>query len=222
MTLQYYMYEVRQLLPDTKESLDDREIIRLINLQRALWIKNEINKNRPPYDNLVQTIHIELSLQDQSTYPGITTTSRILRSTVHIPKPIITATRDTILNVRNPLILAEPFNYITRDDAVYCGNGKLNTKDVFFWVYDSHLWIKLNKANPKLSLLRDVAIEGIWEDPVLVDRDYIQKVTDNEYEEYDMEYPMNDVMWTYIKGYIGQNASQVIQQHEQEDTRKDT
>jgi hypothetical protein len=217
MKLQYYIYEIRELLPDSKKSLDDREIIRLINLQRIFWIKNEINKNRPAYDNLVQTIHLELVLVDQSTYPGISTTSRILRTDLTIPKPILTATNDTILNIRNPLVIAEPFNYVTRDNSIYCGNGKTNTKDIYCWQYNSYLWIKINVMNPKIALLRNIAVEGIWEDPVLVDRDYILQESEMVYEPYDFEYPMNDALWAYIKEYIKKGSQEITTQNAEEE-----
>jgi len=199
MLLNRYVSEIKELL---QADLSDRFIIDQINQFRAVWIKNELNKNRVIDDVIKQTITcIEMTIQTQSECPAVTTTDMVLKSTVSIPKTIIRSNRDSILSVRNSKILSERYNYVPLERAVYSGSGKVNKREIFAFIYNDYLYIKLNPENPKIPLLNKVSIEGLFENPL----DVAEMTCCDDSTCYDittMDYPLSIGAWAYIKSQM--------------------
>jgi hypothetical protein len=221
MELSYYISEIRQALPIDWIHLDDRMIIRLINQFRTVYIKNHYNQNRSFDRGLMQTINILVNPVSQSTISYINSSARILRSTHPIPKLIKISHRDLITNIRNANILNEEFNYVTKDEAIYAGNGKVNTRDIFVFIdheNEDYLYVKIKRENPKIAMLTHVSIQGIFENPL----DCIPLQYGDEYVDHrDYEYPMTDTIWGYVKSLILQDGLKVIQSDSQDDKKKE-
>lgn len=210
MLLAYYIDEIRNLLPEDKKHLDDRLIARQINLSRSIWLKNEMNKSRPIFDTIKQTITgLRTELVDASEISDISTNSRLLRTVRVIPRTIKRKSSDTIVNVRSPKVIGVPFNYITKDRAVYAGNGKMNRRDVYCFLYNDRIYFKLQKDNPTISLIDYVSVEGVFEDPIDVTENYTDY--DGIFRFRDMDYPISDTIWEYIKQQILANNVQAIE-----------
>jgi len=220
MELSYYISEIRQSLPEDWPDLDDRIIIRLINQFRTIYIKQLYNKNETIDRGLTQTINIAVGPVDQSTMSYLKTPFRILKSYQTIPKLINLTHRDIVIAVRNTKILSENYNYITKDEAIYAGSGKVNSKDIFVFIdHDNsdYLYVKLRKENPKLALLTHISLQGIFENPL----DCIKLQYDDGYVDWrDYEYPMVDTIWGFIKANILRDGLRVIQAEEQDDKKK--
>ena len=189
--------------------LDNRILYQIINEQRAIFIKNELNKGRSIEDNIKQTINgLKLIPVEASTFAPVSSNIRLLRTELKIPKTIELHHKDLITIVRNSSMSSIKYNYIHRDKFSFSGNGRFNTKDIYCTLYGGHIWIKLKKENPKISLLTYISVEGVFEDPRLVY--YLSN--NGRYESYygstgknDVfaeEYPLSLAMWTYIKGTI--------------------
>ena len=71
MQVKHYLYEIRALLPKDLLNVDDRHILRWMDLQRAMWLKNEFNSNRIMDDKLSQSINIKMNLVNRSEIDGI-------------------------------------------------------------------------------------------------------------------------------------------------------
>jgi len=221
MELSYYISEIRQSLPQDWPDLDDRIIIRLINEFRTIYIKQLYNKNELIDRGLTQTIVLQVAPVDQSTVNYIKTNFRILKSLTSVPKLLNLTHRDVTTAVRNAKILSENYNYITKDEAIYAGAGKFNSKSVFVFIdHDNldYLYVKLNKDNPKLALLTHISLQGIFENPL----DCIPLQHGSEYVEYrEYEYPMVDTIWGFIKANILRDGLRVIQSEQQDDKKKE-
>jgi hypothetical protein len=203
-----YISELRRDLPADFPNISDRMLLRLIDEFRAVGIKNSYNENKEIDRRIVQTLSgIELKVTDISDVPFISTTSRILKTVVPIPAPVKLSHRDLVIAVRNAKILSEPYNYISKDAAIYAGNGRYNRNDVFTFLYDNYLYVKLNPNNPKLRLLTHISIELVCETPTeCIPFQY------NDYFDYrEYEYPLTDVLWGYIKASILENGLRIIQ-----------
>lgn len=212
MTLDGYIYEIRALVPKDWIDVDHRHIIRFMDLQRATWLKNELNNNRISSDKLSQKINIKMNLVERSEIEGVKSNSVILKSNVDIPTTILQYYKDSILSIHNADRLGEDYNYVTREEAIYSGNGKLNCNDVFAFIYKKRLYIKTQKSNPKIRLINNVVLEGLFENPVQVERDYVFK---GEYFDFmNMEYPIHEALWTYMKEKVIQNGS-ILSNNEQ-------
>ena len=207
-TLQHYISEIRKALPLDFQRIDDRLIIRLLNEFRAIYIKNESNKNVELPRQLIQILPgIEMNAVDQSDTFFISTESRILKSVTAIPVPVKNSHRDLVINIRNAKILSESYNYVTKDNAVYSGNGRYNKNDIFVFYHDNYAYIKLNKYNPKIRFLTHITIEQICENPL----DCIPYQYAGYYDQLEYEYPLTDVVWGYIKSNILKDGLGIIQ-----------
>lgn len=207
MKLNFYISELRNALPQDYKHLDTRLIIRLLNEFRTVYIKNEYNKNKTIDPELAQTIDFEIKPADQSTIAYIFTSDRILKSIRELPKPIKLSHRDLVLNIRNPKIMADNYNYITKDQAVYAGNGKFNKQDIFGFLYSNYFYIKTKKENPKIALLSIISMRAIFENPL----DCIAFQFNEYIDPLDYDYPMTDTIWGYVKANILRDGLQVIQ-----------
>lgn len=213
MKLGYYISEIRNSLPMDWPNIDDRLIIRLINEFRTIYIKNNYNQNKSIDRGLSQTINLTVNVEDQSTVDYISTDFRILKSREFIPKVIKLSHRDLVLNIRNAKILSENYNYISKEDAIYAGNGKVNQGDIFAFIDNingnENLYIKLKKENPRIAMLTHVVLQAIFENPLNCIPLQYENGEELDIREYD--YPMTDTIWGYIKSNILQHGLGIIQ-----------
>lgn len=220
MTVEYYVYEIRELLPNDYKNVDNRYILRLLSLQRALFLKNEVNKGRPVNDQISQTLtDVDINVVNRSEVPGISSRFNILKSAIEIPTPILLAHRPGIESVRDSDILTDSFDFLTKDMAIHAGSGKFNQRDTYAFLYKNYMYIKLLAANPKQAILNNISIEGIFEDPIEV-----IKINAGEGDDYDFmqaEYPINDTVWSYIKANVLEYGFNVIRAEEEEDEHQD-
>ena len=214
MRIRDYLDELRvELLRNDRvdnQYNDDRVLYRLLNNQRSLWLKNEMNKGRSIEDNVKQTINgLELEVVDASTFPLVSTKYRVLRTLDVIPKTVERLHSDTITQVRNSNLLSEKYNYTHRDKFPFSGNGRFNKDDVFATLYNNHIYIKIPKDNPSVATLTHISIEGVFEDPK-EPYSYTKAAQSKIYDVLQEEYPLSLAMWNYIKGAILQTDLKVI------------
>lgn len=202
--------------------IDDRLLYEIINQQRSLWIKNELNKGRSIEDNIRQTIDgIELKVLDDNTFKSFNTRYRILSSVQEIPRTVELSHRDNILVVRGSKFGSEKFNYIHRDKFTFAGNNRFTKDSIHCTLYKNHIYIKVDKNNTKNSLLTNISIEGVFENPI----DVYMLSESAKYENYDPReeiYPISLAMWTYIKGTILQTDAKLLAQAQQENSNSNT
>jgi hypothetical protein len=202
--------------------IDDRLLYEIINQQRALWIKNELNKGRSIEDNIRQTINgIEVVPVDDSTFDRFNTKDRVLISRQQIPRTIELHHRDNILTVRSSKFSSEKFNYIHRDKFTFTGNNRFTKKAKHCTLYNNHIYIKVQKDDPKIALLTNISIEGVFENPIDV---YMmtEKALKNNYDPREEIYPISLAMWTYIKGTILQMDAKLLIQAQQINSNANT
>ena len=214
-TINQHISELRVSLPKDYPNVDDRTLLRLINEFRGVHIKNTLNQNdsyiTPEYKQRIKGI--ELELVDVKEVPFLSNSSAILKSKSTIPNPIALSNRDLILRVWDSKILGQEFSYVSPEVAKYSGNGKVNNKEAYCFLYDGYLYIKLRKDNPNLALINIVSIEGIFDSP----EDLIPLQYNGYFDWHDYEYPIDTVSWSYIKPNILRDGLNVIQTSEQDE-----
>lgn len=204
-TLKSMIDELRVLFDVSKEEIDDRTLKEWINGQRSLWLKNEINKGKEIDQSIIQTLPcMELEVVDASLCGLLRTKHRILRTVDLLPKSILNKFNNGIVSVRRPIMLDIKFNLMTREEAVYSGNGKFNSRDIFAFVYEDRVWIKLMNDNKHINFMTHIAVDGVFEDP-----SEAEKYTDcNNKPCFDpdkQDYPINNSMWQYMINAIYEN-----------------
>ena len=204
MTLNELISELRLIIRGQElyddDELDDRLLKQWVHNQRALWIRNETNKNHSIDDQIIQKACIPLEIADRSDCPVQVTQYDVLRSTLPIPKTIELHQSDGIIRISPVDQLALDFSYVPIERAKVAGNGRFNKTLVFSYRYHSYLYVHSQKSSNYARYLRFLMVYALWEDPVaLAQFNHIDGTPC--YSDTD-DYPLNSWMWNYIKGAI--------------------
>lgn len=157
-------------VPNT-HNIDDRRIIYWINEQRALWLKREYNKMREPKTNerqILYNINME-AIKDKNNPIILSDNTYLLRSTSKIPRTIEWTFSDGVTAVRGSNKLSKRINYTSREDVIYKGNGWFNKNKIWAFKDDDYVWIKYANNADKTELVKNIQLEGIFENPIDVD-----------------------------------------------------
>jgi hypothetical protein len=148
--------------------ISERQILYKIGVQRALWIRNELNKPGRTIDPfIVQSLGcVELEAADSSECPTLPSGCLVLRTKCDLPKTVELHHREAITKVGPIDKLDYFFSFVPYQQAVFSGSGKYNKKSIFAFIYNKRMYFKVNDAQAKL--LRRVNIMGIFEDPEAV------------------------------------------------------
>ena len=177
--------------------LDNRQIIYWINKQRALWLKREYNQLRSPQQNEKQVLNdIELKVYKNIVYPINIITHTLMRSKLKIPRTIQYNISDGVLGVFGKDRFDIVLNYTDRNSVIYKGNGVFNRKQIFVFKDNDYLWLKYANNLDKSRIVKNVVLEGVFENPLEVDE--FNNTNDNIYEGID-EYPVSEAFLEYIE-----------------------
>jgi hypothetical protein len=195
-------------------NLDSRLVKQLIHEQRALWLRNELNKNRTIDPNFIQDLGcVELETVDANTCLScqvVSTGCNIKRSKLQIPNTIERHNDTTFTRIAPINLLKSSFSVVPYQRAVFSGNGRFNFNHIFVFIHNGYIWLKSNQDNIEFWALKYINIQGVFEKP-----DEIRNFTNCSgvqcYND-DMKYPINLWMWNYIKGEIFKqlNIKQVV------------
>ena len=179
------------------EDIDRRQIIYNLNLQRSLWIRNELNKPGRTIDPFtVQSLGcVELEVADTSDCPELPVGCSILRTKCEIPKTVELHQRNAITKVGPVDKMDYFFSFVPYAQAIYSGNGKYNGNSVFAFLHNNRMYFKVNSAQQKL--IRRVNIMGIFEDPTAV-TSFCNNAAGTCFSADD-QYPISSWMLPYIR-----------------------
>jgi len=178
-----------------------------INEQRALWLRNEYNKNRSVDPYVIQTLDcMELELVDPiQCCVAVPTGCKVLRTKKKIPNTIEFFFTKGITSVGPADIMKPRFVLIDYSRVPYAGNGRTTQNAVYSFLYDGYMYVF--SKNLITTLLKYITVRGIFEDPTALG-EYINCETKQTCWKPSDPYPMNQWTWAYIKPYIIQQLMQ--------------
>lgn len=201
MTLNEIAYSIWDKLRPNLSDDDDISIDEIkyeIHNQRALLLRNELNRLRTIDPEIQQTIVANLEIADRSTCPNITLNCTIIRTSSDIPNTIELHNSTGIIDVSPLDIISYPFSYITYQHARYAGNGKYSENSIFAFLYRNRIYL-ISKGNNHKTL-KSIKVTGVFENPIELSSfctpDNVTCYND------DMEYPLKRWMTNYIEGEI--------------------
>lgn len=204
MTLQEIAYELRLAMRKQKlfddDELSDRMLKHWVHNQRALWLRNDLNKNHSIDDQIVQRVCMELEVADRSECPVKTTGVTVLKTVSQLPKVIELHNSDGVIDVSPVDILAYSFSYVPLARARVSGKGRFNSKIIFAFKHDDYIYITSQRNESFARYIRFIMIRGIFEDPTeLAEFAHVDGTAC--YVDTD-EYPLNRWMWNYMQSEI--------------------
>jgi hypothetical protein len=178
----------------------------LINEQRALWLRNEYNKNRSIDPYIIQNLNcLELELVNPIdcciTVPD---GCKVLRTKKQIPNTIEFFFTKGITSVGPADIMKPRFILIDYSRVPYAGTGRTTANAIYSFLYGGYLYVF--SKNPSHLLIKYISARGIFEDPTALS-EYINCENTSCWKPSD-PYPINQWMWAYIKPYIIQQLMQ--------------
>jgi hypothetical protein len=179
----------------------------LINEQRALWLRNEYNKNRSVDPYVIQTLScVELELVDPiQCCVAVPTGCKVLRTKKKIPNTIEFFFTKGITSVGPADIMRPRFLLIDYSRVPYAGTGRTNGKAIYSFIYDSYMYVF--SKEPGLALLKYITIRGIFEDPSELGS-FLDCSSNQTCWKPSDPYPLNQWMWAYIKQNVIQQLMQ--------------
>ncbi len=203
VTLNQLVYDLLEIIrPNLSDddSFDKRQIAFWIKNQRALWLRNELNKNRTVDPNIVQDLGcIELELADKADCCELSDGCKILRTNVEIPNTIELHNKTGITRVAPIDKLSVPFSFVSYERAIWSGNGKYNKNHVFAFILNNRIYV-ISKDQQIAKYMTHINVRGIFEDPEQAAR--FKHCSGEPCYSTNSNYPVNSWMIDYMKDAI--------------------
>ena len=161
------IYDVREVLRSyTDDSeITNRYITYLYGIKRAKYLRQDLNNYQRTTDiSVTQTLCLELEEVPANQCGLDLDCDTILRTVKPIPKPLELHLKSAITSVKPSVKLTIPFNFITKEKAVYYENSPFNQGIYAFLDNDLHIYL-VSKVNT-LKLLDCITVTGVFEDPI--------------------------------------------------------
>lgn len=176
--------------------IDTRLIHDIIHGQRALWVRNELNKDRYISDVLIQRLNcVPISLVDAAECCDFSSDCKVLRTQQRIPQPISLHNKEAIVRVGPTILTLRPYSFMSYDRALFFGNGRVNRRSKAAYLRDGYVYIV--SKDPTVNLLQSVSIHGIFENPTEVSN--VTSCEGSPCWSVDDEYPITEWLWQYIR-----------------------
>jgi len=160
------LYEMGNI--DSDDSVfTDRLLIDLINQARAVFVRQDLNKNRTADPTLIQELPaVEMVSVDANLCPGldIPGNCKLLRSKNKIPDTIELYHNDGIISVRPVQLLQVPFSYVDYKRIPYIHYSRFAKKAIYSFLLDDYMYM-YSPQEKYYGLIERIHIRGIFEDP---------------------------------------------------------
>lgn len=188
--------------------ISPREVSFKLANQRALLIRNELNKNRTIDPVLVQDLGcIALEAVDPAECCNVTTGCKVIKTSVDIPS-LIELHNDYALTRVGPVNKTLPsFSKTTLDGAKWVGNGKYTSNEIFYYLHNKRIYLVSKTDRP--LFITNINVMGVLENPVDANS-FINCSDGSTCYSADTEYPMKAWMYNYAAAQIIQEYAQLL------------
>lgn len=202
MTLNELVYDLWENVRGTianEDDIDKRQLEFWIHNQRALWLRNDLNKSLNINTSYIQDLG-KISLEMVNINLPVDKNFRYLRTTVDIPPLIKRHNKEALIRVGSPILSQIPFDIVDPLKLPYIGNGRYNYNSVYATLIDRRIYILYREKNILFNTINNINVKCILENP-----------TDaKDFTDYDgnicwsdsSEYPISRDLYNYMKAEI--------------------
>lgn len=224
-TLETYYSQVEEMLGinSIDSNIDRGLIIDLINQQRELWIKNEINKSLFYDPALVQHIDcVPMELASSIDCPSLPIPSncRLLRTKCTIPDAIYTKGGNVLYTkVSSPDILEDSFQIKDYSEVIKSVENRFSKSKIVAFKYKNRYYLYGKKS--EFKLIKFISIHGIYTNPLDVGNFTSCSTGSPCYKVDEDQYPLTSYLWEYMRPHIIQTLrdKQTFPSDESNDTK---
>lgn len=183
-----------------------------IHNQRALHLRNELNRNRTIDQSVIQTLGcVELVHVDRSECIkcGISVGCDVIRTKEKIPVPLELHNKNALISITYNDVLAPSFNIKPGFEQLkFTGHGRFNKNQIYTALKDGYVYIVSN--NKKIRFLKHIGINGVFSNPIEVEK---FKGCNGKpcFDRHTMDYPIQEWMVPRIEEYVLQKYTGKIQ-----------
>lgn len=213
MILRDYIDEFKTLIRQNydESSMDDRLIIRWIDSQRNTWLNKHLNNNNPLPLSSIQTLKsVELSNAPNSYNSMNNELSNYLMTSVEIPNILEHKNEPLIKSCRVAELEGREVTIKPKEECKYAGLGRFNNNDLYGFLYNNRLYIKVPKNDFKAAMITHIDIDAVFETPMnLMNYKYPEGVSFNPDKD---NYPIPPSIWEYMVGTMLEHKANVYEQ----------
>lgn len=193
------LQKVKPHLGDDTE-LSPRTVAFDLANQRALFLRNEFNKNRTIDPDTIQDLGcVAMELADPAECCDVTTGCKVLRTVLEIPNAIelhndIALTRIGPVNKTH-----RAFSRTTLSGSKFVGNGKYTSDEIYAYMANNRVYL-ISKTDDH-KFIENINIRGVFENPADV-APFLDCSTGSTCYSSDDPYPLKAWMYNYIVGEL--------------------
>ena len=155
--------KVKPYLNDDTE-LDPRTVAFDLANQRALFLRNEYNKNRSIDEDTIQDLGcVTMEPADPAECCVTTTGCKVMRTVLTLPTPIELYNDNGFTTVGPDNKTQKAFSKTTFTGSKFVGNGKYTSNEIFYYYANNRIYLVSNNDNHKF--IDTINIRGIFENP---------------------------------------------------------
>lgn len=148
----------------------ERLFIDMINQARAVFIRQDLNKNRTADPTLIQElpcVEMEITEAHLCGCLDIPGDCRLLKSVQRIPDTIELSHNDGILSVRPVQLLQAPFSYVDYKRIPHIHYSRFTGNVIYAFLLNDYMYLYSPKQS-HYGMIEQIHIRGIFEDPTQV------------------------------------------------------
>ena len=197
----YDLWEIVRAQISDDDSLDERKFRKWIHDQRALQLRNELNKNRTIDDAIIQDLGcVALERVDAGSCCDNPVGLTVVRTVLELPVTIERHNEPTITRVGPLNRMSRPFSIVPYSRVPFITSGKFTKLVLCATLLNKHVYIIGDSSNPVFKGIEFANIRGVFENPEDVERfttcDGVSCFNSNS------PYPINRWMLPYLKNAI--------------------
>lgn len=167
MNLSKIIFDVREslkLYTDDGE-VSNRYITYLFGIKRSKYLRQDLNNAQHTTDiSVTQTLCLGLEVVSANQCGLDIECKTILRTKRPIPQPLELHVKTAITSVRPTNRISIPFNFVTKEKAIYSKYSPFSKSIFAFLDNDKHIYI-LSELDT-IDMLECITITGVFEDPL--------------------------------------------------------
>lgn len=205
MTFNQYAYDIWEAMRATlvdDDSVDLRQVKFWLNTQRALFLRNEYNKDNRNIDpHVLQSFCMELEHADSSECCNIGSGCTVVRTVNELPVPIELYQGDMLTYVGPIGKFRSTYLRTNRNMAPFVNNGRFNRNIVHWLLHNHRIYLIFHQQNMEVKLLKYISVSGVFEDPEQL-RELLDCPGGTHCYTDETEYPIGAWMYPYLKSAV--------------------
>lgn len=188
--------------------IDLRQLKYWIRNSRAVWIKNELHKNKAISPTFIQDLGCLTTCWKDASVCGLPSDYKVKCTEVLIPTTIETHFEPTITRVGPALLLDAKYPFVPYDRVPFVGSRRFNGEDIYSFLLNKRIYLVSKADSLEFRAIDNINVRGIFFDPE--ECATFTKCDGTPVYTTDTEYPITGQLVVYMKDLLMQGDIRVM------------